>query len=136
MSPRFIGPFKILARVGNVAYKLELPEELSKIYDTFHVSQLRRCLADDTRFVAMNEIELDKKLSYVEEPVEIVEEQLRRVLNKTVRTYKIQWKHSRGTEYTWETENDVLVYYPSLHMAWITRTRSVFSRGDCNDPII
>ena len=70
----------------------------------------------------MDEIELDSKLTFVEEPVDIVEEQLRRVLNKTVRTYKVQWKHPKGTEYTWETEDDILVYYPALHMRWITRT--------------
>ena len=75
LSPRFIGPFRILARVGKVAYKLELPEELSRIHDVFHVSQLRRCLADETRHIPTDEIELDESLTYVEEPVEIVEEE-------------------------------------------------------------
>jgi len=122
LSPRFIGPFKIVARVGKVAYRLELPEELSRIHNTFHVSHLRKCLADDVMYVPLEEIEVDARLNYVEEPIAIVEEELKRVKNKTVRTYKILWKHKKESEYTWETEHDVLVYYPSLHMAWITRT--------------
>nr|XP_043616059.1 uncharacterized protein LOC122587975 [Erigeron canadensis] len=122
LSPRFIGPFRVLARVGKLAYQLELPEELSRIHSTFHVSQLRKCLVDDATCVPLNEIELDKKLTYVEEPVAIVEEELRRINNKTVRTFKVQWKHHKSSEYTWETEHDMLVYYPSFHMAWITGT--------------
>nr|XP_043615635.1 uncharacterized protein LOC122587515 [Erigeron canadensis] len=120
LSPRFIGPFWIIARIGKVAYQLELPKALSRIHNTFHVSQLRKCLVDDATCVPLNEIELDKKLTYVEEPVAIVEEELRRINNKTVRTFKVQWKHHKNSEYTWETEHDMLVYYPSLHMAWIT----------------
>nr|XP_043616261.1 uncharacterized protein LOC122588199 [Erigeron canadensis] len=83
---------------------------------------LNKCLVDDATCVPLNEIELDKKLTYVEEPVAIVEEELRRINNKTVRTFKVQWKHHKNSKYTWETEHDMLVYYPSLHMAWITGT--------------
>ena len=122
LSPRFIGPFKIIARVGKVAYRLELPEELSGIHSTFHVSHLRKCLADEALYVPLEEIEVDNKLNYIEEPMAIVEEQLRRVQNKTVRSYKILWKHGSMKQCTWESENDVLVYYPSLYSAWITRT--------------
>nr|XP_043619809.1 uncharacterized protein LOC122591615 [Erigeron canadensis] len=92
LSPRFIGPLRILARVGKVAYQLELPEELSCIHNTFHVSQLRKCLVDDATCVPWNEIEVDKKLTYVEEPVAIVEEELRKMNNKTVWTFKVQWR--------------------------------------------
>ena len=120
LSPRFIGPFKIIARIGKVAYRLELPEELSRIHNTFHVSHLRKCLADDALYVPLEEIELDNQLNYIEEPIAIVEEQLRRINNKTVKTYKVQWKHRKDTEFTWETERDMLIFYPSLHMAWIT----------------
>jgi len=122
LSPRFIGPFKILARVGKVAYRLELPEELSGIHPTFHVSHLRKCLADEDSYVPLNEIVIDNKLNYIEEPIAIVEEELRRLQNKTVRSYKVLWKHGKMTNCTWESERDVLIYYPSLHLAWITRT--------------
>nr|XP_043625638.1 uncharacterized protein LOC122597070 [Erigeron canadensis] len=115
-------PFRIVARIGKMAYQLELPEELSRIHNTFHVSQIRKCLVDDATCVPLNEIELHKKLTYVEEPVAIVEEELGRINNKTVHTFKVRWKHHKSSEYTWETEHDMLVYYPSLHMAWITGT--------------
>nr|XP_043611643.1 uncharacterized protein LOC122583287 [Erigeron canadensis] len=112
LSPRFIGPFKILAKVGKVAYRLELPDELSGIHPTFHVSHLRKCLADESTYVPLKEIEVDNKLNYIEEPIAIVEEELRRVQKKTVRTYKILWKHGKMSDCTWESEHDVLVYYP------------------------
>jgi hypothetical protein len=71
LSPRFVRPFKIVARVWEVAYWLELPQELSSIHPTFHVSHLRKCLADEDTRVPLNEIEVDKKLNYMEEPVAI-----------------------------------------------------------------
>nr|XP_043629880.1 uncharacterized protein LOC122601178 [Erigeron canadensis] len=78
------GVLRILAKVGKVAYRLELPDDLSGIYPTFHVSYLRKCLADESTYVPLNEIKVDKKLNYIEEPIAIVEEELRRVQNKTV----------------------------------------------------
>ncbi|KAD3640187.1 hypothetical protein E3N88_29410 [Mikania micrantha] len=73
LSPRFIGPFKILARISKVVYRLELPDELSSTHPTFHVSYLRNCLADETSHVLYDEIEVDDKLNYVEEPVAILD---------------------------------------------------------------
>ncbi|GJR21667.1 hypothetical protein Tco_0970194 [Tanacetum coccineum] len=73
LSPRYIGPFKILARVGPVAYTLELPEELKGIHSTFHVLNLKKCLAEGDIVVPMDEIQLDDKLHMIEEPVEVVD---------------------------------------------------------------
>ncbi|GKE97973.1 hypothetical protein Tco_0021324 [Tanacetum coccineum] len=73
LSPRYIGTFKILARVGLVAYTLELPEELKGIHSTFHVSNLKKCLAKGDVVVLMDEIQLDDKLHMIEEPVEVVD---------------------------------------------------------------
>jgi hypothetical protein len=79
LSPRFVGPFKIVARVREVVYRLELPEELNNIHPTFHVSHLRKCLADEDARVPLNEIEVDDKLNYVEEPVAIIDKKEKRL---------------------------------------------------------
>ncbi|KAD6118695.1 hypothetical protein E3N88_09966 [Mikania micrantha] len=104
LSPRFIGPFRIMARVGKVAYRLDLPDELSGIHLTFHVSHLRKCLADDVAYVPLNDIEVDEKLNYIEEPVAIVDTKEKQLRNKTIRQVKVQWKHRKGSEATWEAE--------------------------------
>ncbi|GJW20066.1 hypothetical protein Tco_0027502 [Tanacetum coccineum] len=76
LSPRYIRPFKILARVGPVAYTLELPKEFQGIHSTFHVSNLKKCLADENLIIPLDEIQLDDKLHFIEEPVEIVDQEI------------------------------------------------------------
>ncbi|GJR90537.1 putative reverse transcriptase domain-containing protein [Tanacetum coccineum] len=71
-APRFVGPFEIVKKVGPVAYRLDLPEELNGVHDTFHVSNLKKCLDDPTLQVPLDEIQVDAKLNFVEEPVEII----------------------------------------------------------------
>ncbi|GJS98866.1 hypothetical protein Tco_0820036 [Tanacetum coccineum] len=73
LNPRYIGPFKILKRIGPVAYKLELPKELSNVHNTFHVSNLKKCLSDEPLVIPMKELLLDDKLNFVEVPVEIMD---------------------------------------------------------------
>ncbi|KAD6796699.1 hypothetical protein E3N88_07595 [Mikania micrantha] len=114
LSPRYIGWFKILARIGKVAYRLELPDELSSIHPTFHVSHLRKCLVDETSHVLYDEIEIDDKLNYVEEPVVILDRDEKRLRNKTIKMVKVQWKHRKGSEATWETEEEMRTCYPQL----------------------
>ncbi|GJY86372.1 putative reverse transcriptase domain-containing protein [Tanacetum coccineum] len=79
LSPRYIGPFKIIAKVGHVAYTLEFPEELKRIHSTFHVSNLKKCLAKGDVVIPMKEIQLDDKLHMIEEPVEIVDKEVKRL---------------------------------------------------------
>ncbi|GJS28180.1 putative reverse transcriptase domain-containing protein [Tanacetum coccineum] len=79
LNPHYIGPFKIIARVGPLAYTLELPEELKGIHSTFHVSNLKKCLAEGDVIVPMEEIQLDDKLHMIEEPVEIVDKEVKRL---------------------------------------------------------
>ncbi|KAI3775824.1 hypothetical protein L1987_45578 [Smallanthus sonchifolius] len=114
LNPRFIGPFKILARVGKVAYRLELPEELSGIHSTFHVSHLRKCLADETSHVPLNDIEVDERLNYVEKPVAILERKEKRLRNKVIKQVKVQWQHRKGSDATWEAEEEMKQSYPYL----------------------
>ncbi|GKF11079.1 hypothetical protein Tco_0049005, partial [Tanacetum coccineum] len=73
LNPRYVGPFKVLERVGSIAYKLELPEELSRVHDTFHVSNLKKCYADEPLAFPLDGLHFDDKLQLVEEPVEIMD---------------------------------------------------------------
>ena len=77
LGPRYIGPFRIISRVGKVAYMLELPEELSRIHNTFHVSQLRKCITDQEAVVSLDDIQVDERLNYVERPVAVLEKKMK-----------------------------------------------------------
>ncbi|GKE88717.1 hypothetical protein Tco_1566192 [Tanacetum coccineum] len=96
LSPCYIRPFKILARVGHVAYTLELPKELKGIHSTFHVLNLKKCLAEGDIVVSMNEIQLDDKLHMIEEPVEVVDREVKRLKQSRIPIIKICWNSQRG----------------------------------------
>ncbi|GJR12349.1 putative reverse transcriptase domain-containing protein [Tanacetum coccineum] len=100
LSLRYIRPFKILARVGHVAYTLELPEELKGIHSTFHVLNLKKCLAEGDIVVPMNEIQLDDKLHMIIEPVEVVDKEVNRLKQSRIPIVKVRWNSQRGPEFT------------------------------------
>ncbi|GJY98014.1 hypothetical protein Tco_0514924 [Tanacetum coccineum] len=77
LNPRYIGPFKILEQIGLVAYKLELPNELSNVHSSFYVSNLKKCLSDESLVIPMKELQLDDKLNFVEEPIEIMDREVK-----------------------------------------------------------
>ncbi|GJS28292.1 putative reverse transcriptase domain-containing protein [Tanacetum coccineum] len=110
LNPRYIGPFKILKRIGPVAYKLKLPEELS----TFHVSNLKKCLFDESLVIPMKELRLDDKLNFVEEPVEIMDREVKQLKQSRIPIVKVRWNSKRGREFTWEREDQIRAKYPHL----------------------
>ncbi|GKB48982.1 hypothetical protein Tco_0899735 [Tanacetum coccineum] len=114
LSPRYIRPFRILARVGPVVYTLELPEELKRIYSTFYVSNLKKCLAKGDIVVPMNEIQLDDMLHMIEEPVEVVDREVKRLKQSRIPIIKVRWNSQRGPEFTWECEDQIKKKYSHL----------------------
>ncbi|GJT24378.1 putative reverse transcriptase domain-containing protein [Tanacetum coccineum] len=114
INPRYIGPFKILERIGPVAYKLELPEELSNVHNTFHVSNLKKCLSNESRVIPMKELQLDDKLNFVEEPVEIMDREVKQLRQSHIPIVKVRWNSKRGPELTWEREDEIRAKYPHL----------------------
>ena len=114
LNPRYVGPFKILERIGPVAYKLELPPELSRVHPTFHVSNLKKCLTDETAVIPLDEIEIDEQLHFVEEPVEIMDREVKRLKKSRIPLVKVRWNSKRGPEYTWEREDEFKRKYPNL----------------------
>ncbi|XP_024994106.1 uncharacterized protein LOC112527579 [Cynara cardunculus var. scolymus] len=114
LSPRFIGPFKILERVGKQAYQLELPEELTGIHDVFHVAYLRKCLGKHEEVVPLTEIKVDKKLRYIEEPEAILNQRTVNLRNKVVDLVLVKWKYHRGPNWTWENKEEMMAKYPTL----------------------
>ncbi|GKG18098.1 hypothetical protein Tco_0372396 [Tanacetum coccineum] len=95
LNPRSVGPFKVIKRVGDVTYKLELPEELSRVHNTFHVSNLKKCHAD-------------------EEPIEITDREVKRLKRNRIPLVKVRWNSKRGPEFTWEREDQFRKKYPHL----------------------
>ncbi|GKF72391.1 hypothetical protein Tco_0208505, partial [Tanacetum coccineum] len=89
LNPRYVGPFKVIKRVGEVAYKLELPEELSKVHNTFHVSNLKKCHADEPLAVSLDGLHLDDKLHFDEEPLEIVGREVKRLKRSRIPLVKV-----------------------------------------------
>ncbi|GJT66746.1 reverse transcriptase domain-containing protein [Tanacetum coccineum] len=117
LAPRFVGPFEIIEKVGPVAYRLDLPEELNGVHDTFHVSNLKKCLADPTLQVPLDEIQVDAKLNFVEEPVEILEREVKKLKRSRIAIVKVRWNSKRRPEFTWEREDQMKLKYPHLFSA-------------------
>ncbi|GJV93574.1 putative reverse transcriptase domain-containing protein [Tanacetum coccineum] len=101
LAPRFVGPFEITEMIGPLAYRLRLLKELNGVHDTFHVLNLKKCLADSTLQIPLDEIQVDAKLNFVEEPVEILEREFKKLKRSRIAIVKVWWNSKRGPEFTW-----------------------------------
>jgi hypothetical protein len=114
LSPRYVGPFKIVDRKVEVAYQLELPPQFSYVHDIFHVSQLKKCLWDPEEQLPKEELDLGGDLSYSEKPVGILDTTERVTRNKVIKMCKVQWSHHTKDEATWEHAEELRADYPEL----------------------
>ncbi|GKE58750.1 hypothetical protein Tco_1497935 [Tanacetum coccineum] len=114
LNPRYVGTFKVLEKVGSVAYKLELPEELIRVHNTFHVSNLNKCYADEPLAVPLDGLHFDDKLQFVEEPIEIMDREVKWLKRSRIPLVNVRWNSRRGPKFTWEREDQFRKKYPHL----------------------
>ncbi|KAD2393098.1 hypothetical protein E3N88_40075 [Mikania micrantha] len=114
LAPRYVGPFEIIERIGPVAYRLRLPDELSGVHDVFHVSNLKKCLADESLVIPIEEIQVDEQLHFIEEPLEIMDRKVKQLRRSRIPIVKVRWNSRRGPEFTWEREDHMKSKYPQL----------------------
>jgi hypothetical protein len=114
LAHRYVGPYQILARRGEVAYQLRLPEGLSAVHDVFHVSQLKKCLRVPEEQLPVEGLEVQEDLTYIEKPAQILETTDRVTRRKTIRKCKVRWSHHSEDEAIWEREDDLMAKYPEL----------------------
>ena len=123
LSPRFIGPFEILERVGTVAYRLSLPPSMSSVHEVFHVSMLRRYTPDPAHVVDWGEIEVNTYGTFEEGPGRIMDSRDQVLRRKIVRLVKVLWQHREVEDATWEHEDTMWATYPLFRDKgmWLSR---------------
>ena len=115
LSPRYVGPYEIIRRVGKVAYELGLPKEMELVHPVFHVSMLRKCVGDPNAIVPLEVVGVvEDNLTYEEVPVQILDRQVKRLRNKEVASVKVLWRNQQVESATWEAEEDMQRRYPYL----------------------
>ena len=122
LNPRYVGPFSIVKRIGPVAYQLDLPEKLHGVHNVFHVSNLKKFLADETLQVPLEELEIDDKLHFIEEPVEIMDREVKTLKRSKIPIVRVRWNSKRGPEFTWEHEDQMKKKYPHLFADQMSNT--------------
>nr|GEW95836.1 putative reverse transcriptase domain-containing protein [Tanacetum cinerariifolium] len=105
---------KVLSKVGDVAYRLELPQQFSRVHNTFHVSNLKKCLSDESLVIPLEGLHVDDKLQFIKEPVEVMDREIKRLKRSRIPVIKVRWNSKRGPEFTWEREDQFKHKYPHL----------------------
>jgi hypothetical protein len=114
LTPRFIGPFKILQRVGPVAYKVDLPPQLARVHDVFHVSLLRKANVDPARVLPQIPVEVKEDLTLELRPIRILDQEVKELQSKKIPIVRILWRNAQVEEETWERETEMRKKYPNL----------------------
>ncbi|GKA29685.1 hypothetical protein Tco_0715930 [Tanacetum coccineum] len=114
LNPRYVGPFKVLEKVGSIAYKLKLSQELSRVHNTLHVFNLKKCYAYEPLAVLLDGLHFDDKLQFFEEPIEIMDREVKWLKRSRIPIIKVRWNSMRGPEFTWEHEDQFRKKYPHL----------------------
>src|SRR5262249_6146779 len=114
LSPRYIGPFEVLERVGELAYRITLPPNLSGVHNVFHVSVLRKHVPDPDRVVELEPLQLKENLTYEEHLVKILDRKVQKLRSKEIKYVKVLWRNHSREEATWEAEDEMRSKYPSL----------------------
>ncbi|GKB78462.1 putative reverse transcriptase domain-containing protein [Tanacetum coccineum] len=110
----YVGPFKVIERVRTVAYKLELPQQFNQVHNTFYVSNLKKCMSDESLVIPLEELRVDDKLHFVEEPIEVIDREIKQLKRSRIPIIKIRWNSKQGPEFTWECEDQFKQKY--LHL--------------------
>ena len=138
LSPRYIGPYRIVERIGEVAYRLELPSDLDRIHNVFQVSMLLKYIPNPSHVLIEQLVEIQENLTYEEEPVQILDRREQVLRNKTIPLVKVLWRSHTVEEATWEHEEQMKRHYPHLFDAGtnvlISRTKFYKEGGFCNAP--
>ncbi|GKA04357.1 hypothetical protein Tco_0677138 [Tanacetum coccineum] len=114
LNPRYFRPFKVLEKVGSVAHKLGFPQGLSKVHNTFHVSNLKKCHSDEPLAIPLEGLHVGDKLCFMEEPIEIMDREVKRLKKSRILTVKVRWNSRRGPEFTWGREDQFQKKYRHL----------------------
>ena len=114
LAPRFVGPFEVLERVGDVAYRIALPPSMAGVHNVFHVSMLRRYIRDESHVIDHGVIEVNDDVTFAVEPVRILDRSVKKLRRKEVQLVKVLWSHHDEGDASWELESEMRDKYPQL----------------------